>query len=762
MPHPRPAQTDLSADDTLELARLVATMVGVALLFGLIGAAIVVETGDVASAAGSAVMFGLAALLFHGRRRVLRGDGGSASILLVGVMLATVLILAPIPPPIPALGAAPILAVAFALSFLRGRRLIGALVAAFLVSVAAAVMVELTPATPDLPAEIAAALRVGTMAAITGVVGLVLYRHRRRLELAVTRVASAADALRESEIRYRTVVEDVREVIFRIDREGRWALLNKAWEELTGHPVNESLGLPTSDFLHGDDRDAYADLRRPTDGAGDARRHEIRIIAADGQTIWVDAHTRSIRDEAGAFAGLSGTLTDVTARRILEERLLAQAFHDDLTGLANRALFKDRVEHALARRAIDAGSRVGLLYLDVDRFKTVNDSLGHSAGDGLLRDIADRLQSVVRPEDTIARLGGDEFAILVEDIHLPDEMLALAERVLGAFTEPFAHDGREMTIRASIGVVVSSDASRSGSDLLRDADVAMYRAKVSGRGTFAFFEPSMQAEVAARMELEADLRKAIVGDELSLAYQPIVSLADRRIVGVEALARWQHPERGSVPPLVFIPCAEESGLIVELGRWVLRRACRDVAGLRRSDPSARGLRLSVNVSPLQLRDADFVGDVLDALREAGLPAAALDLEVTESVVLDCGEEGIERLRVLRAAGIGIALDDFGTGFSSLGNLRTMPIDQLKIDLTFVSRMLTSGVEAAIVEAVVRLGAALGVTVVAEGIENAATADRLAQLGCALGQGYLFGKPQSLAELFGGRSIAPPDVGRHAA
>jgi diguanylate cyclase (GGDEF)-like protein/PAS domain S-box-containing protein len=746
MDHDATVQPDLSADETRELARLVAAMVGVMLLFSLAGVAIVLETGDLASIAGTAVMFFLAVLLFQGRRQLLRGHGGRAAMLLVAIMLVFVLISAPIPPPVPALAAAPIMAVAFALSFLHGRRLMVALVAAFLVSIAAAIMVEMTPVSPDLPPEVAALLRVLGMAGVTGLVGLVLYRHRARLELAVTRAESAGEALRDSEARYRTVVEDVREVIFRTDGNGRWTLLNRAWEELTGHPVAESVGRPIIDFVHPDDRENHADLIRPV-GAGvmNEYRHEMRVPGADGRTIWVEVHARPLHDGAGVFVGMSGTLTDITARRALEERLLVQAFHDELTGLANRALFKDRLEHALTRRS-HTRRLVGLLYLDVDRFKNVNDSLGHTAGDALLRAIALRLRAVLRPEDTIARLGGDEFAILVEEVRLPDETLALAERVLAAFDAPFDLVGRQMMVRSSIGVVVASSGDRTADDLLRDADVAMYRAKVGGRGSYALFEPSMQAEVAARMELESDLRAAVEGELLAVAYQPIVSLTDGRIAAVEALARWHDPVRGDVPPLVFIPCAEDGGLIVALGRWILRKACRDVADLRRSNGAARDVRLSVNVSPRQLSDSGFVGDVLDALRESGLPTGALNLEVTESVVLDCGEEGIERLRILRAAGVAIALDDFGTGYSSLGNLRTLPIDQLKVDRSFVSEMMSDGVESAVVEAVVRLGAALGVSVVAEGIEKPEVAERLAQLGCPFGQGYLFGRPEPVSEL----------------
>jgi diguanylate cyclase (GGDEF)-like protein len=459
----------------------------------------------------------------------------------------------------------------------------------------------------------------------------------------------------------------------------------------------------------------------------------------------VEAHAQPIHDDAGRFSGMSGTLTDITERRVLEERLLTQAFHDDLTGLANRALFTDRVEHALTRRS--TGKRlVGLLFLDLDRFKTVNDSLGHTVGDELLVAIGERLHAALRPEDTIARLGGDEFAILIEEVGTPQEVLELAERISSTFDAPFRSDEREITIRCSIGVVVASGGERTVDDLLRDADVAMYRAKLSGRGSYALFEPSMQAEVAARLELESDLREAIANASLTLAYQPIVDLRDGRIVAVEALARWSHPQRGEVPPSVFIPIAEESGLIVPLGAWVLRRASLDLADLRRGGGAAADLRLSVNLSPGQLHDRSIVDKVLSALWEAGLPHDALGIEITEGLVLDVGEEGLGYLRELRAAGCKVSFDDFGTGFSSLGNLRSLPIDGLKIDISFVSAMLGGGVDAAVVEAVIRLGAALGVAVVAEGVEDEATAERLLELGCPLGQGYYFGRPEPVAAL----------------
>lgn len=736
----------LPADETRELARLAVAMAVVATVFAAAGVVMVFETGDMASAAGAAATAAIAGALIHARRQLLAGRSQRAVMLLVTAVLAGVLISAPIPPPTPALAAAPIMAVAFALSFLHGRRLKGALIAAWVVAVITAVIVEFTPASPDLPAEFAAILRVGALAAVVGLVGFVLFRHRRRLDQAVIRAEMSGEALRDSEARYRTVVETVREVIFRVDAEGRWALLNQAWEELTGHPVVDSVGRPITEFIHHDDRDAHNELAHAVvQGQLQDYRHELRVVGRHGTDIWVEAHAQRILDDEGAFAGMSGTLTDVTVRRELEERLVQQAFHDELTGLANRALFKDRVEHALTRRS--HGNRsAALLFLDLDRFKTVNDSLGHAVGDRLLIAIAGRLHAMLRPRDTIARLGGDEFAVLIDDIDAPSDVVVIAERILTAFDYPFRLDEREITIRCSIGVVLAGDGDSTADDLLRDADVAMYRAKGSGRGSYALFEPSMQAEVAARQELESALRDDIEHERLTLAYQPIVDLRDGSIVAVEALARWSHPVRGDVPPGVFIPTAEESGLILPLGRWVLRHACLDLAVLRQHGGAAASLRLAVNLSPRQLGSPRIVEDVLGALRDAGLPYDVLDIEITESLVLDSGEAGLGYLRMLRAAGCGVAFDDFGTGFSSLGNLRTLPIDGLKIDRSFVATMLDGGVDAAVVEAIISLGTALHVSVIAEGIEDAATAQRLMELGCPLGQGFHFGRPEPLAAI----------------
>ena len=406
--------------------------------------------------------------------------------------------------------------------------------------------------------------------------------------------------------------------------------------------------------------------------------------------------------------------------------MLHQALHDSLTGLPNRALFLDRLTHALRRRG-DAG-RVGVLFCDLDRFKTVNDSLGHAAGDELLVEVAQRLGGCLRGADTAARLGGDEFAILIEDIRNPREATAVADRVIEALRAPFELHGREVLVTASLGVVCGSGA---GEELLRNADVAMYRAKAAGKGRWALFEPSMRAEVLERIELEADLQKAVERDELEVHYQPLVRLEDGSLEAFEALVRWRHPTRGLVMPLHFIPMAEETGLIVEIGAHVLEVACRQAAEW--------GVSVSVNLSGRQLERPELVDTVAGVLARTGLPAERLWLEITETVLMHDTEATIERLEALRALGLLLAVDDFGTGYSSLRYLRRFPIDLLKMAKPFVDG-LASREGAALARTIIELGASLGLRTVAEGIEGAPELAQLQRLGCELGQGYLFARP----------------------
>jgi diguanylate cyclase (GGDEF)-like protein len=412
--------------------------------------------------------------------------------------------------------------------------------------------------------------------------------------------------------------------------------------------------------------------------------------------------------------------------------MLHQALHDSLTGLPNRALFLDRLGHALQRGG--GRSQVGVLFCDLDRFKTVNDSLGHAAGDDLLVAVAARLGECLRAGDTAARLGGDEFAVLLEDVRDEREALAVADRVIEALRAPFELHGRDVYVSSSIGVVCGSG---SGEELLRNADVAMYRAKAEGKGRYALFEPSMGAEVLERIELEADLQHAVERDQLVVHFQPLIDLRSGRLEGFEALVRWQHPERGLLPPAAFIPLAEETDLIVHVGRWVLEESCRQAA--------TWGTAVSVNLSGRQLEEPGLVDAVSETLRTSGLAPEQLWLEITETVLMHDSEATIERLRALKALGIKLAVDDFGTGYSSLRYLRRFPIDLLKMAKPFVDGLVASREGTALARTIIELGSSLGLRTVAEGIEGSHELAQLRRMGCDLGQGFLFARPMPAAE-----------------
>jgi diguanylate cyclase (GGDEF)-like protein len=430
-------------------------------------------------------------------------------------------------------------------------------------------------------------------------------------------------------------------------------------------------------------------------------------------------------------------LTDARTVEAMEE-----AFRDPLTGLPNRALFLDRLQHALdvaARRSTE----LCVLFVDLDRFKAVNDSIGHAAGDALLRAVAERLAECTRAADTAARFGGDEFAVLLEDDGRGVRPEAVADRIIAAMRRPFDVEGKEIFIGATVGIAHAQDASLGPDELLRNADLAMYRAKKAGGNRAATYETAMRTALLARIELEADLRHALERDELRLAYQPVVELHGGRTVGVEALVRWAHPTRGVIPPLTFIPVAEEIGMIGAIGRWVLREACRQLAAWRAIAPE---LVLNVNLSPLQLRDDRLAIHVQQALRAHDLPGAALTLEITESMLLSGDEDTAARLRRLKGLGVSIAVDDFGTGYSSLSYLKQFPVDALKIDKSFVDTVARSTADSALARTIVELGRGMRLETIAEGIENVEQLEQLRLLDCRLGQGYHFSVPLGGAEL----------------
>jgi len=445
-----------------------------------------------------------------------------------------------------------------------------------------------------------------------------------------------------------------------------------------------------------------------------------------------------------AVAGLALNFRDISERKALEEQLRQLAFHDPLTLLANRNLFRDRVQHALTL-AQRGQSSVAVMFLDLDNFKNINDSLGHDAGDRLLQAVAQRICKTTRSSDTVARLGGDEFAILVEGIATIAEVQRLADGLIATLDVPFPLNGMEVRVGASIGVAFSGRESGTET-LLSNADIAMYHAKAAGKNRHVTFQTQMQDMLHERLRLEADIGRALAREEFFIEYQPIIDLGTRSLLGVEALVRWRHPEAGVLMPARFIQVVEECGQIDKLGRWVLRRACQDLCAWRGAVAGGNGLRLAVNISGRHLQHGELVHDVAQALHESGLEAGNLVIELTESTIMYNTDANLERFHRLKALGVRLAIDDFGTGYSSLSYLHRFPIDILKIDRSFVSRLTNSDNGPELASAVITLGETLGLDTVAEGIEFEPQVSALLALGCVAGQGFLFAKAAPLHEL----------------
>ncbi|HEV8253429.1 MAG TPA: EAL domain-containing protein [Vicinamibacteria bacterium] len=452
----------------------------------------------------------------------------------------------------------------------------------------------------------------------------------------------------------------------------------------------------------------------------------------------LQAHVEPMRGRRGAIVGTVGVALDITERRDAEARLHHAALHDPLTGLPNRTLFMDRLEQALARVRRKHGEMVAVLLLEMDRFKTINDSLGHARGDELLRAVGERFHATLRPSDTLARFGGDEFAALVEDIGDASDAVRVADRMHAALLAPFDLSGQEVFTTASVGIALASDAAIGAEALLRDADTAIYRAKALGRARTQIFDDAMHERAVALLRVEMELRRALERREFVMHYQPIVSLADGRIAGLEGLARWRHPERGLLLPDAFIPLAEETDLIVPLGRWTVAEGCRQIRAWRDEGTRAGEIALGLNFSGRQLAQADFVEQMESAIRERGLAGPELNVEITESVIMEQSAEAV--LSRLRELDLEVSIDDFGTGHSSLSHLHRLPIDALKIDRSFVGSMGDRRENVDIVRTIVTLGHDLGMSVVAEGVETEAQRDELRAMGCDYGQGYLFSPP----------------------
>jgi diguanylate cyclase (GGDEF)-like protein/PAS domain S-box-containing protein len=577
---------------------------------------------------------------------------------------------------------------------------------------------------------------------------------RDSLEALSSQVALALDSaltteallIRQSEARFSSLVQHSSDVVMVVEADSTIRYISPSVERVLGHEAAELEGTKLTALIHPDDRTNV--LQFLTSGGQEGDGHpgltEFRMKHRDDFWLHVETlRTNLMHDEN--VKGIVLNTRDVSERKAFEEQLQHQAFHDAVTGLANRALFKDRVEHMIERQSRD-NLPVSILFMDLDDFKTINDSLGHAAGDRLLGEVGDRLKNSLRQADTAARLGGDEFAILLEDGGDGVDAAEVAARILASLEGPFHLEGKEVFVRASIGIA-TADARTGGpegaEELLRNADVAMYMAKEAGKGRYQVFEPAMHDTALQRLELKADLQRAVDNEEFVLHYQPVIELSTGRIEGLEALVRWQHPHRGLVAPLDFIPLAEETGLIVPIGRWVLNEACTQARRLQERYETEPPLHMAVNLSARQLQRPEIVGEIAEILLETELDPHSLVLEITESVMMQDMDLSIQRLAELKELGVRLAVDDFGTGYSSLNYIRRFPVDILKVDKSFVDGVNEGGEESALTAAIIELAGILRLRPVAEGIERADQLEKLLALECDLGQGFYFAKPLPL-------------------
>ena len=572
---------------------------------------------------------------------------------------------------------------------------------------------------------------------------------RERAEAAQREAAQQAHYLGEldrSERRFQSAFTHAAIGMGLVSVDGRLLRANHALCTLLQRPAEAIAGASFGEFLIPEDGDALStQLQRVLTRELDTLILELRCRPRDGAERWILLHCAIFADAHESEACLIFQVQDITDRRLAESRLQYIAYHDGLTQLANRSRFYECLTRAIDAHRRDPSQQFAVMYLDFDRFKRINDSMGHGTGDKFLVRAARRIKQVVRPNDVVARLGGDEFAILVELPGSTHQAVVLAERLQDVLRAPFRVAGTEISSSASIGITFSDPGYQSPEEVMRDADLAMYKAKSKGKACYALFDASLYERASERLQLETELQQALASDRLSMAFQPLYQIESRRLVGFEALMRWNHPERGQIGPGSFVPLAEESTLINELTRWAIRRVCRQMRQWHEQYPDSRELDVHVNISGKDLTGPQFAGFVRDCLHETGVPASCLVLEITESTLMQQLESVVPTLKELRELGVGLSVDDFGTGYSSLSYLSVLPITSLKIDRSFVRQIGETKESDEIVRAIIRLGEALGKVVIAEGVETKAQLERLQQMDCTWAQGFLLSRPLGVAQ-----------------